>query len=68
MKKTLIALIAFACAICTNAKPPKWLKNARKALGICDYAYVLENGKISLEGTGEELLNSDEVRKAYLGG
>lgn len=31
MKKTLIALIAFACAICTNAKPPKWLKNARKA-------------------------------------
>ena len=31
MKKTLIALIACACAICTNAKPPKWLKNARKA-------------------------------------
>ena len=31
MKKTLIALIAFACAICTNAKPPKWLKYARKA-------------------------------------
>ena len=43
-------------------------QNARKALGICDYAYVLENGKITLEGTGEELLNSDEVRKAYLGG
>ncbi len=43
-------------------------QNARKALGICDYAYVLENGKITLQGTGDELLNSDEVRKAYLGG
>ena len=43
-------------------------QNAKKALGICDYAYVLENGKISLSGTGEELLNSDDVRKAYLGG
>ncbi len=43
-------------------------QNARKALGICDFAYVLENGKISLLGTGEELLKSDAVRKAYLGG
>ena len=43
-------------------------QNAKKALGICDYAYVLENGVISLSGTGEELLNSDDVRKAYLGG
>ncbi len=43
-------------------------QNAKKALGICDYAYVLENGAISLSGTGEELLNSDDVRKAYLGG
>lgn len=43
-------------------------QNARKALGICDYAYVLENGKISLQGSGAELLQSDEVRKAYLGG
>lgn len=43
-------------------------QNARKALGICDYAYVLENGKISLQGPGSELLQSDEVRKAYLGG
>ena len=30
--------------------------------------YVLENGAITLSGTGEELLNSDDVRKAYLGG
>lgn len=43
-------------------------QNARKALGICDYAYVLENGKISLSGPGQELLQSDAVRKAYLGG
>ncbi|NCC06832.1 MAG: ABC transporter ATP-binding protein [Clostridia bacterium] len=43
-------------------------QNARKALGICDYAYVLENGIISLQGTGDELLRSDSVRKAYLGG
>ena len=43
-------------------------QNAKKALSICDYAYVLENGVVKLEGTGKELLNSDEVRKAYLGG
>ena len=43
-------------------------QNARKALGICDHAYVLENGKISLAGPGQELLQSDAVRKAYLGG
>lgn len=43
-------------------------QNARKALGICDYAYVLENGEINLAGSGEELLKSDSVRKAYLGG
>lgn len=43
-------------------------QNAKKALSICDYAYVLENGKIKLSGSGEDLLKSDEVRKAYLGG
>lgn len=43
-------------------------QNAKKALSICDYAYVLENGHIKLEGTGSELLSSDDVRKAYLGG
>lgn len=43
-------------------------QNAKKALSICDYAYVLENGRIKLNGTGNDLLNSDEVRKAYLGG
>jgi branched-chain amino acid transport system ATP-binding protein len=43
-------------------------QNAKKALSICDYAYVLENGRIKLSGTGKELLESDEVRKAYFGG
>ncbi len=43
-------------------------QNARKALSICDKAYVLENGFIHISGTGEELLHSDTVRKAYLGG
>ena len=43
-------------------------QNANKALSICDKAYVLENGVITLSGTGEELLASDMVKKAYLGG
>lgn len=42
-------------------------QNARKALGICDYAYVLENGKINLSGSGEELLQSDAVRQGISG-
>lgn len=43
-------------------------QNARMALSIADYAYVLETGAISLEGTGAELAASEEVQKAYLGG
>ena len=43
-------------------------QNATKALQIADRAYVLETGKITLSGTGKELAQSDEVRKAYLGG
>ena len=43
-------------------------QNASKALKIADRAYVLETGSITLSGTGAELSNSDEVRKAYLGG
>ena len=41
-------------------------QNAKMA--IADRAYVLETGKITLEGTGEELSASEQVRKAYLGG
>ena len=43
-------------------------QNANMALKIADLAYVLETGKISLTGTGAELMASDAVRKAYLGG
>ena len=43
-------------------------QNASKALEIADRAYVLETGSIMLSGTGAELAQSDEVRKAYLGG
>lgn len=43
-------------------------QNAGKSLAISDRAYVLENGSIALSGTGEELANSDKVKKAYLGG
>jgi len=38
------------------------------ALSVAHRAYVLETGRITLSGTGEELANSDEVKKAYLGG
>ena len=43
-------------------------QNAGKSLAISDRAYVLENGKIVLSGTGEELASSEMVKKAYLGG
>ena len=43
-------------------------QNAKSALEISDYAYVLEVGRITAEGRGSELLDSEEVQKAYLGG
>lgn len=43
-------------------------QNAKKALSIADRAYVLETGLITKTGTGEELLQDDAVRRAYLGG
>lgn len=42
-------------------------QNVKQALTICDKAYVLENGKIVLQGTGESLLGDEHVKKAYLG-
>jgi branched-chain amino acid transport system ATP-binding protein len=42
-------------------------QNARLALKLSDRGYVLENGRVALEGMGEELLNNEQVRKAYLG-
>ena len=43
-------------------------QNAQAALSVADRAYVLETGRISLSGTGAELMASDQVRRAYLGG
>ncbi len=43
-------------------------QNAGKALEIADRAYVLESGRIVLDGTGAELAQSEEIKKAYLGG
>lgn len=43
-------------------------QNARMALQISDYAYVLETGKVSLEGPAQELAESSAVQDAYLGG
>ncbi len=43
-------------------------QNAYEALKLSDYAYVLETGRIVLQGTGKELLEDERVRKAYLGG
>ena len=42
-------------------------QNAKKALSIADRAYVLETGKIVLEGDAKELMNDESVKKAYLG-
>lgn len=43
-------------------------QNARQALAIANRAYVMETGRITLEGDAQELARSPEIRKAYLGG
>ena len=42
-------------------------QNAKAALEISDYAYVMETGTITMSGEGRELLNDERVKKAYLG-
>jgi branched-chain amino acid transport system ATP-binding protein len=42
-------------------------QNVKQTLAIADRVYVLENGRIALQGTGEELLNNEHVKTAYLG-
>ena len=42
-------------------------QNAKKALEIADYGYVLETGTLVLEGEGKTLLRDDKVKAAYLG-
>lgn len=43
-------------------------QNAEMALQVADRAYVLESGRVKLSGTGSQLAQSDEIKKAYLGG
>lgn len=42
-------------------------QSLHKALAIADYGYVIQTGRIVMQGTGRELLNNDEIKKAYLG-
>ena len=42
-------------------------QNAKMALSVADYAYVIETGKITMEGKAQDLLNDANVKKAYLG-
>ena len=42
-------------------------QNAKKSLSIADYAYVIENGRVVMSGTGKEMLENPEVAAAYLG-
>ena len=43
-------------------------QNAFAALSVAHYAYILEVGRVVLEGTGQELLENPKVKEAYLGG
>ena len=43
-------------------------QNAFAALEMCDYAYLLEGGRVTLSGTGQELASDKNVQQAYLGG
>jgi branched-chain amino acid transport system ATP-binding protein len=42
-------------------------QNARAALGIADYGYVLENGRVALEGPAEKLKDNEDVQEFYMG-
>lgn len=42
-------------------------QNAKKALALCDHGYVIENGRITLSGSGKELLTNSKIKSAYLG-
>lgn len=42
-------------------------QNASQALALADRGYVLETGRVVIEGTGRELLSNEKVREAYLG-
>ncbi len=63
--RDIFSLIQKICSMGTTVLLVE--QNARSALKISDRAYVLETGKLVLSGTAKELLDSNEVQKAYLG-
>mgnify|MGYP005849593153 CR=1 FL=1 len=56
----------FSTVKCTKSKSNK--ENAFAALSVAHYAYILEVGRVVLEGPGRELLENPKVKDAYLGG
>jgi branched-chain amino acid transport system ATP-binding protein len=42
-------------------------QSLHKALAIADYGYVIQTGRIVMEGAGKDLLNNEDIKKAYLG-
>jgi len=42
-------------------------QNVKQSLNICNRAYVLENGRVVLTGTGKDLLDNAHIKEAYLG-
>ncbi len=66
----LVVKMIFDIIVTINAEGTTVLlieQNAKAALEVADYGYVLETGRIILEGKGRDLLADDRVRKAYLG-
>jgi branched-chain amino acid transport system ATP-binding protein len=43
-------------------------QNAKMALSIADYAYILEAGRLVKEGDAQDMINDEDIKKAYLGG
>jgi len=42
-------------------------QNARLALGVADYAYVMENGRVVLDGPSDQLMENEDIKEFYLG-
>ena len=61
-------MLAMGRALMSNASMLLVEQNAQMALSVADRAYVLETGRVVMDGTGAELLTNERVRSAYLGG
>lgn len=69
MPKLITEIFSFISQIRDNGTTIIMVEqNANATLEMCDYAYVMQNGETKIEGTGQELLSNEEVKKAYLGG